>query len=153
MLFRPQSTLSVSISINMNQFSRTNFGRNALLWPQYTLSAAILLWPKVTVIAATKQSSCGRITVAAARRKGPFRRSLIKLNNITTLPSAPSKYFNIYILTHDWQFFAREFCSLSSYLQGFIDKHNSLWITNISADKLFSHCGFIVYTWTQWIKI
>ena len=76
MLFRPQSTLLVSISINMNQFSRANFSRNALLRPQYTLSSAILFQPKVTVTAATNQSSCGRITVAAARRKGPFGRSL-----------------------------------------------------------------------------
>ena len=56
----------------MNQFSRANFSRNALLRPQYTLSAAILFQPKVTVTAATNQSACGRITVAAARRKGPM---------------------------------------------------------------------------------
>ena len=81
-VLRPKCSLTAAI----NPFGRISlsakipsYGRKALLRPQLTLLAAILLRPKVSVTAAIRLSSCGRITVAAVRAKGPFGRSLISV--------------------------------------------------------------------------
>ena len=65
-----------NITVKRKTTERDYFCGKGPFRPKDALSAPILLRPKVSVTAESRLSPCGRNTVAAARQKTPFGRSL-----------------------------------------------------------------------------